>query len=216
MQIKLPFEKGDFKLLRTALIVLVVCISISTALFFGVNQINDSASSALNSARSQYEQVSASVQLISEEEATIIRYIDRYLRFVENGYVEDEDRLALIEDISRIRDTHNLFPVSIDIGEQVHYSLVYDPMDLNPGEPVDLDYSDIELNFSLLHEEDLTRLVSSLLDIEGLLLPTHCQMMHDNINEANFTSFFEHLSSSCSFYWYTFNLNPPEPVYDEY
>ena len=216
MKTKLPFEREDLKLFRTAFIVLLVCVLLATTLYFGANRINDTATTALRNARSQYEQASTSVQLIAEEEATIIRYIDRYLGFVENGYMEGEDRLAFIEDVSRIRDTHNLFPVDIDIGEQDHYSLTYDPMDLNPGEPVDIDYSNIGLSFPLLHEEDLTRLVSSLLDLEGLFLPTHCLMLHDNINEADFTVFSEQMYSNCRFYWYTFNLNPPEPVYDEF
>ena len=214
MKTKLPFDKQDYKLLRNAGLWLGVCLSFALVLYFGANRVNGDATLALNNARAQFDQATASVQLIAEEEATIILYIDRYQEFVEHGYLSAEDRLDFIESISEIRDANNLFPVGIVMDEQETYSLSYDPMDLNPSEPVDLNYSKINLNLQLLHEEDLTRLIASMLDSGGLLLPTSCRMTHNNIIEVDFTKIAEHMSANCDLYWYTFELSPAEPVYD--
>ena len=156
------------------------------------------------------------VTLIAEEEATIVRYIDRYKEFVESGYLFEEERLTLIEYVADIRNDFNLFPIEMDIGEQNSYSLEYDPLDLNVGDPVNINYSSVELAYSLLHEEDFTRLLGTLLDFGAFLLPTQCEMSHASALDDDFSTIYERMSASCSLFWYTFDLTPPEPVYDEY
>ena len=216
MKINLPFEKQDYKLLRAAAIVLLMCVSTALILYFGANRINDAATLDVENARSQYSQALASVQLIAEEEATIVRYIDRYKEFVESGYLFEEERLALIESVADIRNDFNLYPIEMDIGEQNSFSLQYDPLDLNVGDPVNINYSNVELSYSLLHEEDFTRLLGTLLDSGAFLLPTQCEMSQDDVLGDDFSTIDERMSASCNMFWYTFDLTPPEPVYDEY
>lgn len=216
MNNKLPFEREDLELLRVPSIVLAACLATALVMYFGANFLNDAATLSVDDVRVQFEQANDSVQLIEDEEAAIIRYIDRYKEFAKNGYVSKEDRLGIIEDLSTIRKWHKLFPINIDIGEQGSHSLIYDPFDTNVGDPVNLLYSGVEVRFPLLHEEDFTRLINDLLDTGRLLLPKRCEMVHNNVNEIDFSTFTEQMQSSCIFFGYTFDLNPPEPVDEEF
>ena len=214
MAVRLPFEKQDLVLLRSSSIVFVVSAIIASVVYFGSDSLNQSASFDLSQAQARFDQASTSVQEIAEEEATIIRYIDRYREIAAEGVVEDEDRLSLIEKIGELRARYNLYPITVDIGGQGALPLSYDPMDLNPGEPVNVDFSEISLSYSLVHEEDLTRLLNSLVDESGLILPQNCEFAAENFAALNFSEVGFNLSAKCSLFWFTFDLNPPEVSYE--
>lgn len=214
MSMKLPFPKEDFLLLRVPAIVFLVVASLAGSANFGSQTLNQTASFDLSQAQARYEQTLTSVQEIADEEATITRYIDQYRVLETEGVVSDEDRLAIIERLGEIRRRFNLDTIQLDIGEQGDFALKYDPLDLNPGDPVNIRFSEISLFFALLHEEDLTRMVNAVADEPGLIIPNACSMQILNMAELDFTEFKYNIAAECSLYWYTFDLNPPEVVYE--
>jgi hypothetical protein len=214
VKISLPFEKEDLALLRMPGIVFLVSIVIAIALYSGADYLNRNASVELSQARAQYQQAETSVREIADEEATIIRYIDRYSDIEAEGAVSEQDRLALIEQVGEFRARYNLYPIAIDIGEQGSLALSYDPLDLSPGEPVNVNFSEISLMYSLVHEEDLTRLLNALVDESGLMLPNSCDLTTDNFENLNFTQLGFNLSANCKLLWFTFDLAPPEVIYE--
>ena len=112
------------------------------------------------------------------------------------------------------RARYNLYPIDLDIGEQSQLALNYDPLDLNPGEPVNVNFSEISLSYSLVHEEDLTRLLDAVLDESGLVLPSSCELKAENPEDLNFTQLGFNLAANCTLFWFTFDLTPPEVVYE--
>jgi len=211
---KLPFEKQDLMLLRTALIVFLVASLIASILYFGSDSLNRSASFDLSQAQAQYEQALTSVREIADEEETIIRYIDRYRDIEEEGAVNAEDRLALIEQVGEFRTRYNLYPIQMDIGGQGALALKYDPLDLNPGAPVSVNFSEISFSYSLVHEEDLTRLLNAFIDESGLIVPNTCELKAENFAELNFNQVGFNLAVNCELLWFTFDLAPPEVIYE--
>tara|TARA_R100001377_G_C3184299_1_gene107916 strand:- start:319 stop:966 length:648 start_codon:yes stop_codon:yes gene_type:complete len=214
VSLKLPFEKQDLLLLRTPVIIFIVAALIASVLYFGSDSLNRSASFDLSQAQARYEQAMASVREIADEEETIIRYIDRYREIEEEGAVRTEDRLALIEQVGDFRTRYNLYPIQMDIGGQGALALKYDPLDLNPGAPVNVNFSDIAFSYSLVHEEDLTRLLNAFIDESGLLVPNSCEMKAENLAELNFTQLGFNLAANCELFWFTFDLAPPEVIYE--
>lgn len=214
MSFKLPFEKQDLALLRFPSIVFVVSVILASIVYFGSDSLNQGATFDLSQAQARYEQALTSVREIAEEEETIIRYIDRYREIEAEGSIGEEDRLALIEKIGEHRTRFNLYPIQVDIGEQGALPLSYDPLDLNPGEPVNVNFSEISLLYSLVHEADLTRLFGALVDGSGLLVPNSCELTVDNVSDISFDSVGFNLSAQCTLLWFTFDLDPPEVIYE--
>tara|TARA_R110002167_G_scaffold30424_6_gene100595 strand:+ start:28283 stop:28930 length:648 start_codon:yes stop_codon:yes gene_type:complete len=214
MSIKLPLEKEDLLLLRVPLVVFAASVLIASVLYFGSDTFNQSANFALSQAQSQYQQAESSVREIAEEEETIIRYIDRYRDIEEEGAVSNEDRLAFIEKVGEFRARYDLYPIQMDIGEQGKLALQYDPFDLNPGAPVDVKFSEILLSYSLVHEEDLTRLLNAIIDESGLILPNSCDIKADNLTEIDFTQLGFNLGANCTLFWFTFDLAPTEVSFE--
>lgn len=214
MKFKLPFEKQDLLLLRIPIIIFLVSIVFASVVYFGSDSLIRRASFDLSSAQSQYEQAITSVREIAGEEETIIRYIGRYTEIQAEGAVSEEDRLALIEKIGEFRTRFNLYPILMDIGEQGALALKYDALDSNPGAPVNVNFSEISLSYSLVHEEDLTRLLNAIIDESGLILPSTCDLKAENIAELNFDQVGFNLATNCKLLWFTFDLAPPEVIYE--
>lgn len=214
MKISLPYEQQDLALLRVPAYVFLASVFLAFVLYYGSGLLERNASQNLVRAQALYEQVQTSVREIADEEATIIRYIDRYRQIAENGTFVEEDRLALIEEIRELRAYYNLFPITLDIGQQGALALRYDPLDLNPGDPVNIRFSEISLNYPLVHEEDLTRLINDVIDEPGLFFPTACAINADNNVMLDFSLPGINLDAQCEILWFTFDLNPPEVNYE--
>lgn len=212
MKIALPFEKQDLFMLRNSFLFLVICGVLSGVAYFSVSIAAQSASRGVSNARATFEQVTQSVQQIAQEEATVVRYIGRYREMEDEGVVSEEDRLEFLETFGEIRVANDLFPVIIEMGEQIANPLAYDPNDLSPGDPVSLRSTPITFSMSLLHEEDLMRILDSILTGHGLIVPTRCYMQVNDVGNVNFTQVGEHLQSNCTLQMYTFDLSPPVPV----
>ncbi len=215
MSIKNPFNAVDMQLLHKPAIVFTISVLFSGLLWYGTGYVRQQALASATQAQGVYEQTSTSVTQIAQEEETIIRYIGRYREMLADGVVGDPDRLVLLEDVGRLRENLKLYSLAVGMSEQVATRLEYDPYDPVPGEPVDLLSTALTIGLSLLHEEDLTRLVSHLLDSGNLLLPKSCEMSADGGVSPDFSRVGEHLSASCTLLWYTFDLTP-EVIVDGY
>lgn len=209
MSLNLPIARKDLLLLRPAMLTFAVCLTVVIVSYFGSSYVNQKAIRDAANARNLYDQANQSVQEIAQEEATIVIYIDRYRAMVQDGIVSDEDRLSILETIGAIRQRYDLFPVGVTMGEQRAVALEYDPNELISGDPVALRSTDIEIRMSLLHEQDITRLLGALIESDGLIIPIDCDMRVNNYLQVDFTTLGEHMTASCQLQLYTFDLNPP-------
>ena len=164
----------------------------------------------LQIARGNLQLARTNIDQIEDEEATIIEYIGRYQELETDGVVNPEDRLQLIERITEIREDNDLFPISVNIGEQLSMELLYDQSEQDPGGPVNINSTTLELSLPLLHENDLTRLLDGLLNTPGLYMPQECIISLSNPNATNFIVLAQHQRANCVVSWFTFNVNPPQ------
>ena len=185
-------------------------IVLSIGLYKGLDHLNLEAGRDLRNKQSIFQRARSSVELIEEEEAIIIQYIDEYKQIAAEGIAEEEDRLQFLESMGIIRERLNLFPISIYIDEQFNEKLEY-PQDIEtPGKPIGLGSSKINLNVPLLHEEDFTRLLEALNDSPGLYQVTGCKLTLKNVNATKFRTLQQNLSATCEVLWYTYNLKLSE------
>ena len=204
------FTKQDYFALKWQILVALICLSVAIAIYFMANIINDDMNRAVNIARSELQNARTSVDQIEQEEATIIEYIGRYQDIEADGIVDEEDRLLFLELITQIRENNDLFPISINIGEQSTLRLLYDPAEREPGRPINLNATELEISLPLLHENDLTRLLDALLDSPGLFLTRECTIKLSNPAIRNFIVLGQHQTATCELLWFTFDIDPPQ------
>lgn len=205
-----PFTLSELLDIKKQLIFFTVSLIVSAGIYLGSEDLNTDAGRELANSRSIFQKARSSVELIEEEEATIIQYIDEYKQMAAERIVEDEDRLQFLEDMAVIREQLSLFPINLSIDEQYSAKLEY-PLDIGaPGGPINLGSSPISLSVPLLHEEDFTRLLSALDNSPGLYQITKCDLILRNTSATSFTTLQEHMSAACEIIWYTYDINPPE------
>tara|TARA_R110000772_G_scaffold29023_8_gene72849 strand:+ start:251 stop:895 length:645 start_codon:yes stop_codon:yes gene_type:complete len=203
------FNKQDYFALKWKILTALLCLSIAVAIYLIANFINEDMNRAVNIARSELQNARTSVDQIELEEATIIEYIERYQDLEIEGIVNDEDRLLFLELITEIRENYDLFPISINIGEQSTLRLLYDPAEREPGGPINLNATELEISLPLLHENDLTRLLDALLSSPGLFLTRECSIKLLNPAITNFIVLGQHQTATCDLLWFTFDIDPP-------
>lgn len=203
-----PFPNQDILLIKWKLLFFLICAAISAGIFLAAEYFYNEANRNLSFAQSELFSARSAVELINEEEATIIEYIGRYQQLSDEGIVEPENRLDFLENMAEIRSQFNLFPIALNIEQQGGVRLQYDPSESEPGGPIDLNTSNVSISLSLLHEEDLSRFLEALLNSDGLYQAQECQITLQNRSNTSFLFLAQHLTANCELMWYTFDLPP--------
>ncbi|MAM71069.1 MAG: hypothetical protein CMP91_08015 [Gammaproteobacteria bacterium] len=204
------FTKQDILGLKWKILLAVLCLMLAGGIYYYADIMNTQMARNLQIARGNLQLARTNIDQIEDEEATIIEYIGRYQELETDGVVNPEDRLQLIERITEIREDNDLFPISVNIGEQLSMELLYDQSEQDPGGPVNINSTTLELSLPLLHENDLTRLLDGLLNTPGLYMPQECIISLSNPNATNFIVLAQHQRANCVVSWFTFNVNPPQ------
>ena len=203
------FDKQDIFSLKWRILTAVLGLSIAVGIYYVADYLNTDMTRAVRAASANLQNARTSVDQIELEEATIIEYIERYQELDTEGIVSPEDRLILLERITEIRDNNDLFPISLNIGEQSSLALLYDPTEPSPGGPIMLNSTQLEIRLPLLHEGDLTNLLDELLNSPGLFLTQECEMNLTNPSITNYIMLGQHQTATCDLLWFTFDVNPP-------
>jgi uncharacterized protein YpmS len=197
--------KEDYLSLIWHFLLLAVCVLLVGAFFYGVSALDTAASRELNVARGDLSNAQASLEQIEEEETTITTYIEPYLAIAE-GAVAGTDRLDMQETFAQIRSRYSLFPIQLDIAEESSYLLPYAPEIAQPGGPVNLMISKISTGLPLLHENDLANYLDALVAAPSLVVPMQCTLTSSTRDSRALLRLGQHLRSSCSFAWYSFQV----------
>ncbi|ALO45371.1 hypothetical protein [Pseudohongiella spirulinae] len=207
MKINLPIPEKDLALLKWPAIISLVALVLATSVYFLAQYLDQQSTAALVDAQQSLERVRTSIEQISQEEATIVQYIDRFLYAQETGFLDEEDRLGFLENMASIREQLQLFPITVELGTQFSIPLSYLPEDPLPGSPLTLRGSTISLQTGLLHEFELSRLMDGLRESRGILQPIECSLLEQSPGDR-FSQVTENIRFDCSFNWYSINLNP--------
>lgn len=206
---KALYTTEELLIIKWHLLLFIGCTIVAIAIYLGVQAMESESSREVRNAQSGFEQARSSVELIEEEEATIIEYIDEFQLLSSEGIFEPEDRLQFLEDMAVIRDQLNLFPIKLSINEQYTGRLEYSTTNSrSTGGPIDLNSSEISLSMPLLHEEDFTRFLDAIENSGGLFQIKECGLTLRNTGAKTFITLQQHMSVDCLAVWYTYNLNP--------
>ncbi len=198
-------RREDYLGLSLHFVLLAVSILLVGGMFYGVGLLDTTATRQLNVARGELSSAEATLQQIAQEEQVITSYLEPY-RAIEAGAVSGANRLDMQESFAEVRTRYSLFPIQLNIQQEVRYTLPYAPEIAQPGGPVDLLITQIDTSLPLLHENDLAHYLDALIGASTLLLPTECTLTRTTQNPQELLRLGQHLNASCSFLWYKFQL----------
>lgn len=192
----MKFPKGDFPLIRTAVILLAMAITLSIVGIAGSIYVQDLMQKSKNDEQKQLADTRTKLNLVREEEQQIRLYHAKYLKLVEEGMLGKEDRLEWIEDFATVNKNRKLFGLDYQIEAQ-------QPVQADAALPqgnLALYGSTMKLGFSLLHEGDLFNALNDLRSKnKGLSLLRECTLTRTDKDAG--ISVSPHLKAECTLAW---------------
>ena len=195
----------DLKALRNPLILLVVIVAAGAAVIYYLDQALGAARRELAQQTSQMQDARTRLQRSGDEKNIIVRYLPAYQRLQQLGFVGEEQRLNWVEGLRLSNQEAQLFGIQYQIGAQQPYPYA---TELNPGQ-LTMHQSPMKINFRLLHEGDLTRLLTTLgRQGAGFFSVNQCQLDRTSLGAvATGTRYQPNLRAECDLSWIT--LTPP-------
>ncbi len=198
----------DVQWLKFPLTLLGVVIVASIGIYVGASYArNDLQQQEFNSI-SELDLLNAQIDEIEAAEQVIVNNIGLFNSMVENGVMAEEDRVAMLEAITDIRNRYYLFPINVAIGEQDRVLLEYPESVAFPDDQITLRSSQVQVRYSLLHEEDLTRFLADYLTSGNLVVPSSCTVSAALEDPDDRLNVVQHQIADCQFQWYTFQREP--------
>ncbi|MDA1372405.1 MAG: hypothetical protein O2971_16795 [Proteobacteria bacterium] len=208
MALKRRNTKEDLEWLKWPLVWLLISILAAVVLYLGTDYIRDEIRMDELNASAGLDVISEQVSAIEVSEQIIVDNIDRYNTMVANRVMEEEGRVALLDEISIIRERFQLFPISVEISEQDRILLAYPEEVEFPDEQISLRSSRVQVQIPLLHEEDLVRFLSAFLRDGRLMVVNRCALSDTPVLEEDILRVVPHQVATCEFYWYTLRNEP--------
>ncbi len=217
MALKRRTLTADIQALKWPLLLFVFVTAATVAFYFGAQSYWDNILRQESNSYSDLNYISSQVSAIEDAERIFIENIDRFNVMVSNGVLNQEDRVALLAEIGRIRNEYKLFPLSVSISEQESRMLAFPESEEAPLEQMSLRGSRVQLSLPLLHEEDLTRFLADVLAPQRMLIVNRCEINKLDVAEDAMFTIVPHQQASCELYWYTLQREPltAEEYYSE-
>ena len=146
---------ADFPKLRFSLLLAALMIGIGAGVVYVSRDWAKSAKLRLTAAQSERNEIVGKLQRVRGEESEIKQKSAMFNELRTRGVIGDEQRLEWVELLKDVRDQRKLIDLKYEIAPQRL-------LDANPVNGYNFFSSEMKLQLKLLHEEDLTRLLSDL------------------------------------------------------
>jgi len=204
----MKLAKQDLLLIRMSL--LAICASILSGAIVLYSS-GEYAKKVLMDQRHAQNQLNATVSRLSDaydDRKNMAAYADEYSTLIERKIISDDQRLDWMEGMEKIRQQNLVMNFRYSIAPQRIYT---SSAPIKSGN-FDIHYSEMKLQFELLHEEQLLNFFAALRDqIKGHYQLEGCTLQHatpDNTEEQRATA---RLKAECNGGWITLkNRNAPK------
>ena len=197
--------QADIQALRNPLLVLAVVLLIGAGAIYYSDRLMTAAEVQLSQQRAQLKDARTRLQKSGEEKDIIVRYLDRYRRLQQAGFIGEEQRINWLDGLRLANQQADLFGVDYQIGTQGPYPFA---SELNPGQLV-LNRSKMEVRFRLLHEEDLMRFLLALRQRGGGIFSVdQCSLRR--IDTRGVIRYQPNVNAECELSWITARVGAGE------
>jgi hypothetical protein len=196
------FVATDFPHIRRAVITFALAIGIGALATGGSQMIVNRLHANQVEAQSRRDQANAQYTDAQTQLRQIREFGPGFRQLQETGFVGEEKRLDLLENLRGSQHKHGLFPIEYDIAPQ-------QPVQLDPAVAagsMELRSSRLAIRMPLLHEMDLFNLLDDL-NRAGAYVPRRCTLQR--IESVSESGLMPHLNGECALYWITLGDRAP-------
>ncbi len=148
----MKLELKDFPKLQISLLAMLLMVAVGTASILFSRESVRQAHSAFAAAQSERNDFDGKLKRVRSEEHEIREKAALFNALKSRGVIGEEQRLEWVELLKEIRERHRLIELRYEISPQ-------QPLEKAPSGNFALYASTMKLQLSLLHEEDLIRLL---------------------------------------------------------
>ena len=195
-------KKLDIGVLRGALGVFVICLTIAGVLLAASFYFRQQMSSEYLANQTRFRDVSRKYLSVDEEERIISDYLPQFRALYKQGILGKERRLSWLETLKEAGE--EIKPPKL--GYEIRAQTDYEPdFAINTG-GFDINATDMDLSLGLLHEGDLFDILRTLEDrASGLFSVSQCDLARSTIIEQRAT-LNGRIEASCQLRWFTVDL----------
>lgn len=151
----MKLEPKDFPKLQISLLAMLLMVAVGTASILYSRERVRQANAAFAAAQSERNDFDGKLKRVRGEEHEIREKAALFNALKARGVIGEEQRLEWVELLKEIREKHRLIELRYEIAPQ-------QPLERTPAGSFALHASTMKLQLSLLHEEDLIRLLDDL------------------------------------------------------
>ncbi len=206
----MKFSKSDFPLIRWNILAICASLLISALVLYSSGEYAVKTQKGRRTAQSQLNDARNRLTAAHDDQKNMAIYAGEYGALIERNIIGDDHRLDWMEGLEKIRQKSLAVDFRYNIAPQKTY--VPQPA-LNSGN-FDLHYSEMKLQFDLLHEGQLLDFFSFMhSQIKGWYQLEGCTVKRvaANADEEAAMSVASHLKAECHGGWITLkNRNAPQ------
>jgi hypothetical protein len=202
------FSKSDFPLMRWSLAAICASALLSSFILYISSQYSDHNELNLRTAQRQLNDARSRLTAARQDQENLSVYATEYGALEEQNIIGDEHRLDWIEGLEKLRRLN----LAIDFRYNIAPQKIYAPQPAIDSGSFNIHYSEMKLQFDLLHEGQLLAFFAALRNqIKGQYQLEGCTLQRNDIAEDAATPMATHIKAECSGGWITLkNRNAPQ------
>jgi len=211
----MKLSKSDFLLMRWSVIAICASLITSTIILYSSGSYAEKSLKDLRNAQSMLNDASTRLTTAGQDKKNMAIYADKYGTLIANKIVGEDQRLDWLEGMEKIRQKNLVMDFRYSIAPQK----IYAPQPPIDSGNFDIRYSEMKLQFDLLHEAQLLNFYDALrANIKGWYQLEGCTLQrigtadnNDGGGEQTAATATARLKAECSGGWITLkNRNAPQ------
>ena len=194
------FSKSDFPLMRRSILAICASALVSAVILYGSSEYAESAQDDWRNAQTMLNEARNHLATARQDQENMAIYAGEYGALIEQKIIGDDQRLDWMEGLEKIRLKNPVTGFHYHIAPQKIYAS-QPPIDSGN---FDIHYSEMKLQFDLLHEAQLLNFFDALrTDIKGWYRLEGCTMQRAGADNEDGQTTATRLKAECSGGWIT-------------
>lgn len=199
----MKFSNADFRMMRWNIAAISASIVLSGLVLYGSQEYADHAQKDFRTAQNQMNDARNRLNMAHQDSENMAAYSKGYSALENRRIIGDDHRLDWMEGLDKLRQQNLAIDFRYSIAPQKNYA----PQPAIDSGNFDIHYSEMKLQFELLHEDQLLNFFNALRNqIKGQYQLEGCTMQRASAasdGDADDTSTTTHIRAECSGGWIT-------------
>ena len=203
----MKFSKSDFPLMRWSILSFCASLAISAAILYSSGEFAERTQRDLRNAQNMGNDARNRLAAAHEDQKNMTIYADEYGALIDRKIIGDDQRLDWMEGLGKLLHQSLVMDFRYSIAPQKKYA---------PQPPIDsgnfdINYSEMKLQFDLLHEAQLLNFFTALhSQIKGYYQLESCALHRVSDNNISAAA-SAHLKAECNGGWITLKNRNVQP-----